>query len=194
VSVEHVAEGGGRRTTFRRKARGESLTTAAAAVRAELVRAIPEVVRRAAIREPAYCLVVAWSGAVLLPPVLGVGLERERLEWRAVGSEHGWAAPEFEHFAASPLDLDGADVVRVCERMRELLQRSTARGRLESLLRDVARDLNRLDWSKILPVTDDFVVFPSDVELVGLAGHLRAVLGAARVRKLTAAMGCPPPA
>lgn len=193
LSVEHVYEDGQRSMTFRRKALGESMKSVAAAVRAELVRAIPEAVQRAAIREPAYCLVVAWCGAFLLPPDLGVGLERERVAWRATGDQSVWAAPEFEHFETDALELDDPDVVRVCARMVELLHLSESSGALVATLRDVARDLNRLDWSKLLPVTDDFVVFPCDVELVGLAGHLRAVLGASRVKQLTAAMGSPPP-
>lgn len=193
LSVEWITPSGERRSVYRRKAKGETLETVGAALRKELVRAIPVAVERAALEEPAYCLVVAWTGASPSPPWLGLGLERERKGWRSQGDDSVWSAPEFENFCTPALSLeDDVEVRRIGQRYRELLDLSTKSPHHE-VYRAVARDLNGLEWSEILPVTEDFVVFPSDLELVGLAGHLRAVLGAKRARSLVANMGCPPP-
>ncbi|MBX3466267.1 MAG: hypothetical protein KF878_05140 [Planctomycetes bacterium] len=152
-------------------------------------------VKRAAIPEQAHCLVVAWCGATLLPPSLAVGLERERRTWRAESDDRVWAASEFENFETPALTLDDPDLLRRCARLRQLLNRAENASRaLVALYREVAVELNSRDWSDVLPVTSDFVVFPSDVELVGLAGHLRAVLGKDRLAALVSAMGCSPPA
>ncbi len=51
----------------------------------------------------------------------------------------------------------------------------------------VARELNRLDWHRILPVTDDFVVYPVDYEAGRYIDLIEAAVPAARVRRLRAA-------
>jgi hypothetical protein len=51
----------------------------------------------------------------------------------------------------------------------------------------VARALNRLDWHRILPVTNDFVVYPVDYEANRYVDLIEAAVPAARVRRLRAA-------
>lgn len=141
-----------------------------------LVAVVPEAVQRARITEPVYCLRIWYNGTdsfeEAVPHLLLVKdstrqkFLKEHSDNPILLSDYLWCADEatFEGLSDG-VSLPDADLLApykvwydyLCDReddeelqpFREMVQR-------------VSQKLNRLDWKKIIPVTDDFVVFPAD--------------------------------
>jgi hypothetical protein len=79
----------------------------------------------------------------------------------------------------SPADMyneTSVDLTAVADTARLLAQELTLRAELDRgrvLLCSVAAELNGHDWASVLPVTDDFVVYAVDMELVDLHRNMR---------------------
>jgi hypothetical protein len=83
------------------------------------------------------------------------------------------------------VDLDPvADTARLLHQELTLADADDLTGqqpgheRLRTLLCAVAADLNTHDWSQVMQTTDDFVVYPVDVEMVDLDRDMAACLPA----------------
>jgi hypothetical protein len=151
-------------------ASGETLESLTEQMRATLLKLIPDAVKRAKIRKPAYCLAIAYdTGNDELPPLLGVGLEEERAAWMAsqpkAARDMMWNPDEFKHYAKGPLDL--TDVPGLADDSQKLLQMVLMKEALwvpRRLLNEIAAELNERSWRGILPTTDDFIVYAVDVD------------------------------
>jgi hypothetical protein len=151
---------------YRRPPAGETLQTLGATVAGLLTERIPLVVAAAEIEEPAYCVTLSYGEESSLPEI-GVGLADE---------EAGlWEPAEFDYG-----DLDWADhadgtLTTAVALFDQEVGLAGEPGRIRELLIGVAQRLNELDWSTILPVTDDFVVCPVDDEGADTDENLSAV-------------------
>ncbi len=141
----------------------------------ELVTQVPAAVRELGIDEPAYCVALAYFPEDPLDIMVYVGAADERED----GSDI-W----------SPADM-GADTMpdlsAVADTMRLLAQELTLAEdweRARDLLCAVAAELNTQDWSQVLPVTDDFVVYAVDFELTDLDNNLPACVPEHRLAML----------
>ena len=147
----------------------------------KLIRLIPQAVASARIYEPVYCLALAYDPASdCLPPLLGLGLERERQAWIA---EHGrrardfiWNPAEFTHFDTPALTLDDADLEQVCERLNGEIEAKGTHEPARKLLTSVAAQLRTLDWGGKIDTTPDFVAYAVDLELAELSRNMKASL------------------
>jgi hypothetical protein len=174
--AEYDGAGALRRITYEGRpvyvAPRRSLEELVGEVKERLVEAIPEALAAVALPEPAYALALGFnksSSEELLPPQLGLGLESNRRHFAAERDRESiWNpilfpdAPEPSEF---PLDfpLDEGLEEAVLQLRALLLERDDV-GPVESLLVDVAKALNARDWSTVLPVTEDFIVYPVDYE------------------------------
>jgi hypothetical protein len=133
------------------------------------------------LKEPAYCLIVSFAGPgdELFPPLIGVGLERERralLEQKQSGRleaelhEVLWHVGDFEHYPRLQL----ADEALVKEANRSLLGSAAWKAACASFAR-VAATLRERKWA---PVTDDFVVAAIDFEGATQWAGLKRAAGA----------------
>lgn len=134
-----------------------------------LVEHIPKVVAAAAITEPAYCVALVYDAeGSILPPELGVGLERQRMQWIASkGNEvihYVWSSADYERFDDGTLQIDNRRVYDVSKALLRSLHVKGTENPAIMLLARVAAKLNQFDWSAWLPVTDDFVVIPLSLE------------------------------
>jgi hypothetical protein len=117
-----------------------------------------------------------------------VTIERERVQWGDEAPDLAWNPAEFELYAdrAPGLLLDGdPELLADCDELNQVFrdQEREIEG-TQAVCNAVAKRLNALDWHGRLPVTDDFLVFATDLELGELGDNLRAVLGGRRVRQL----------
>ena len=135
---------------------------------------IVAVVKDAHVCEPAYFLVVAYDGddpeLSIMP---GVGLDRERRDgdlsrkqrwakfgdWYNPANFENFETPEFGALTCRPT----AHVPTRAEGWRDLYV-------------ELARRLSLRDWSSDLPVTDDFVVYATDIHLEDLEANFRATV------------------
>ena len=125
----------------------------------------------------AYCLALAYDPGQFstLPPTLGLGL-KERL-----------GEPSYE--AWNPATMLQTELTR--DRFPELSsaadlldQGPLSEAHLRSLLNEAAVRLAGLDWTGVMPVTTDFIVYATDLELSHLVSNLRKVLGQERFAEL----------
>ena len=75
----------------------------------------------------------------------------------------------------TPYPIEDDETLEACERLQiEVGVRGNKPRHDFGLrsLRQVAKTLNKLDWSKVAPVTDDFIVYAYDQESLGMALHL----------------------
>lgn len=127
-----------------------------------LVSLIPDRVRELRIPVPVYSLMVEYyTSAVVGAPVPTLKLPSAAYMQR-VAEAHGKDAP---HYLWSPPELpDSPDIFACSLQNDELLAKVQAHANLVSrkMARAVALRLNDLDWTKIAPVCDGFVVVAAD--------------------------------
>ncbi len=164
-------------------------------VEERLLAAVPRAVERAAVNETAYCLVLAYDPSAPEPlPLLGVGLVRERDDLLASASEEPlpallWNPVAFSLYDIEALELDaddavGRDLESAWTALTTQMHRRGRGGDLGRLLSRVAWELSGRDWSTTLPVSDDFVIYATDLELSELSRNMAASLFPERLREL----------
>jgi hypothetical protein len=191
--LEKVWRGSGknRQLYFKRPPRNANLPSLERVIAAELPAEIRSIVRRCKVKDPVYCLALAYDGEGNgpLPPCLGIGLESERRRWRqeraAEAKVHIWNPAEFAHYEKPHTQLQNRRLLRMMELYQTLLEsKSASFSRAVKLLNQVAKQLATFDWSDSLNITDDFVVYCIDFELCTLSRNLRQSVPAERLGQL----------
>jgi hypothetical protein len=182
--VERIVRSGEREeVAYQRRKSGESLSALLKAANAALHSAIPEAMRRAAFPEPLYCLVLNFRSVTqYYPPYLLPGFARERDRQLAAGDLSQVWRPLPTSRQAWPLyPINDSSALEACARAEHAINTAEAWDQAERSLRALARDLHRLDWSALMPVTPDFVVYALNYEDDAMPA-LRASASAAQLR------------
>ncbi len=148
-----------------------------------VVEAVVSAFERVALDGPAYCLILSYAGPgnALFPPLVGIGLERDRrelLERKRAGElaaelhEVLWDPSDWEHYL--PIELPDAALVR--ETNRACSQDGTSKLASAAFER-IAGGLRARAWA---PVTEDFVVCAIDFDASNQAAALKKAAGAKR--------------
>ncbi|WP_204072268.1 hypothetical protein [Planotetraspora phitsanulokensis] len=170
--LEISAPGGPAQVKYERPPAGFTVESAWRTVREELLTQIPRSVRALAVDEPAYCVALVYEDPLDPADVLvNVGLERDRV--RLAGDsdpEDVWSPADMAH--ETPVDVRAVAGTARLLAQELTLSRSDRGG---ELLCEVARSLGAVDWSAILPITEDFVVYAVDLEMADLDRNMRAV-------------------
>ncbi len=155
-----------------------------------LPKTVIDLIAGAKIGDAAYCVVLAYGPddvGPILPPILGVGLEKERVAFRASHGERVkdllWNPAEFNNYDTPALALTEPELIRACDDYRAMLAQRSASQDARKLLCEVAAQLAAMDWTGRLNVTADFAVFAVDFEGTDLKKNLTASV-AAPLRKL----------
>jgi hypothetical protein len=157
------------RTTYRKREPGETARSITIDVEQRLFNIIPQLVADAKFKEPLYCLqFLYYHDNRNFPPRLFPGFESRRQRILETGEPKGiphyvwadiWHADEHEGQHDSPLAVTDADTLLACERLEMEIHMYGRYRHGAKVLRRIARVLNQLDWSKITPVTPDFIVY-----------------------------------
>lgn len=175
---------------YERPPAGFTFEAAREAVREDLVARIPRTVAAMEIDRPAYCVALAYSsepGGYLVY----VGLEEAREELLSTpdGAEWIWNAPDMEGGDDADLSSEVETTARLLFQELRLADADdpTARPgteRSRDLICEVAKELNSFDWSRVLPVTGDFVVYATDMELVDVERNMAYCVPPSRLADL----------
>ncbi len=143
---------------------------------------IPEIVAKANINEPIYCVVLAFDGENdVLPPMIGFGLEPERQRWmeehQGKAKEWIWNPAEFYHFEKPHTQFDDDALEESCSLLNDYLADRDSVLPAIKLLIEIARELNDITWPPTVKRTNDFVVYAVDLELASLRKNLKACIG-----------------
>jgi hypothetical protein len=153
-----------------------------------LVSLIPRRVQELAIPIPVYCLMIEYYSSSVAGDVVPT-LKLPSVAFRSrVQSARGKESP---HYFWSPPELPAcADIFTASLQDESLLAKVRAHSNLVSrkMARAVARRLNNLDWTRIAPVSDGFVVVAADATQTfgDLYGDIKASIGEARWNDLIA--------
>jgi hypothetical protein len=160
-------------TTYRRRPAGFTVDGRCRDLVAMLAERVPAAVAREQIGEPACCLALVYNGESCVP-LLGIGLESERQAWLASGdaTELMWNPAEFEHYDTDAVGLDDPGFRDSADLLDQELALKGELDRVRVVLLEAAHALNRYDWSRALPITADFIVYPVDYELADLDHNL----------------------
>ncbi|MDP2711310.1 MAG: hypothetical protein Q8O56_08825 [Solirubrobacteraceae bacterium] len=182
----------GTKTLYRAPDVGPPIAQLRRSVEDRLVELLPALLRDHVV-EPIYCLALHYQAEWPLPPNVAIGVERDRRAW--IQQIHDsemlrltvWNPAEFSSYAGEslggrPLSEIDVDLARTLDAIPENCAEAARQGRVT--LNRVARRLQKLDWRSICPVSDDFVVFAVDFELVDLEDNLRFSVPVALHRQL----------
>lgn len=139
-----------------------------------LVAEVPQAVKAASISEPVYCLRIWYNGTDSMNDAIPHLLLVKESTRQKFLKEHGddplilcdylWCADE----ATSDdygVGLPGAELLAPYKVWYDYLCDQDEDEELQpfrEMVQRVSKKLNQLDWKTIIPVTDDFVVFPAD--------------------------------
>jgi hypothetical protein len=162
------------RLLYQRRKPGETWASLTEAAKQKLVAEIPKVIAAAKLQEPLYCLNLYYflaKNGDYFPPELLLGFERDR-QWKMEKYPpdridgylwwYLWDGEEPEHVPYEPLEITDADTLAACEALEAEINMRLQSPIAERTLYQIARELNQLDWSKITPVTPDFIVYACD--------------------------------
>ena len=160
-------------------ASGETLDSLFQSMHKTLLDLIPKTVAKAKIKEPAYCLALAYDiGEGEIPPIIGVGLEKERQHWLTTQGKEAksvlWNPAEFSRYEDGTLDLDAPNLQYESEKLLQMVLMKEALHVPQKLLNTIAADLNKRNWKGILATTDDFIVYAIDLEGDDFRKNLKA--------------------
>jgi hypothetical protein len=160
---------------YERPPAGFDLEAACRAVEDTFLTLIPEAVARLVLDRPVACVALGYHRSDPLSFEIYPATAAERAALAAIDAEAAWSPADFD--AGTEVDLDQAGPVRLVWQELALLDaddRDAATGSQigRRLLCAVAARLNLRDWSHTLPVTDDFMVYAVDLELVDLQPNL----------------------
>jgi hypothetical protein len=172
---------GGEKVLYRARGTGPSTDKLLRRVEDRLVETLPVLVREHAGEEPIYCLVLHYHPERPLPPTIGLGLERDRqagidtIDDAETLKLTVWNPAEFSNYRDGTVHWDLAEIdPELARAMRAIPENDDGTAvRARATLNRAARRLLQLDWRSIAPVTDDFVVFAVDYELMDLMDNLR---------------------
>jgi hypothetical protein len=175
--------------------KGVTVKSLTEVVRRRLLEAIPKTVKAAGIKEPVYCVALAYDGEGndVLGPYLGIGLESEREQWRRQHGEqawlHIWNPAEFKHYEKphTQLGKDDQELTEASEWLNNALEDRDSKTPAIKLLVEVAAELEKLNWSRLLKVTPDFVVYAVDFELRDLRKNLKKIVAPGKLSEFKAA-------
>ena len=117
------------------------------------------------IKEPLYCLNIAFDYQYIMPPIIGFGTESERIEWKESYGKRSdgllWNTAEYAHTIDIEPNEEDAALFDLFNQETEMQEKSSAATKL---LVACAKRLKE-EWASLgIPSTDDFVVVVSDIE------------------------------
>jgi hypothetical protein len=172
--------------------KGVTVKSVKETIRNRLVTLVPEVVAAARIKEPIYCVALAYDGEDndVLPPVIGIGLESERQRWQAEHKKNLWQwiwnPAEFQHFEKPHTQIEDEALEEACDQLNSKLVEGNSSTPAIKLLVGVATELNNVSWPAKVHRTSDFVVYAVDFELGSLRNNLKTILAPERIAALKA--------
>jgi hypothetical protein len=137
-----------------------------AAMKQQLSDAVVAVLQDVACNEPAYCLALVYSADYyMLPPEIGLGLERERSAWVAAGQQDRiWSPEDWSPFAAANRLQDTPSLADLGRAIGDHLRSEGSEEPAIGLLVEVAKQLAGPSLEGVLDTTDNFVVCALSVE------------------------------
>lgn len=167
---------------FRRLEKKVNLRSLLTLAKEQLFHVVLNKVKALHVDEPVYCLAIAWSPGQFnsLPPNIVLGLDRERKEWISIHDQevkwYLWNPAEFSFWINQGQIFDDEELNNIFELINQECGRCDRWDDAVRMLNEVAKRLYKTDWQGILPVTSDFVVYATDLELGDFRETLKSTI------------------
>ena len=177
--IEQLNENGQRRLLYKKREKGQTFRSIRQAATQKLIESIVERLRAENIGDKLCCIDLFYqSGSSHFPPTIFLSRDADRQKLLASNN------PEAKYHIFNPglmgepwyLEITDPNALEICSQLEQEIQSAQKWEAATGILREVAAALSRFDWSNILNITPDFVVFAIDWELEG--DHLADVLKA----------------
>jgi hypothetical protein len=158
---------GRRHEVYRRPKQRETLPELFGVIRERLLAVVPRVIARTRPRSAAYAAMLVvdeeeWRHA--LPPSITIAFEDDRARLAVAYADRLasvlWSAPEHP----TEVTLTDARLEAACKRANQIVWQTNAHAKVFELVREVARELQAIDWASQREVTEDFVVYATRLE------------------------------
>ena len=122
-------------------------------------------VKEYSVKEPLYCLNIAFDYQCVMPPTIGFGTESQRQKWKETLGKRAndllWNTADYEHTVEIEAEQEDTALFELFNQETEMQEKSSAATKL---LVACAKRLKE-EWASLgIPSTDDFVVAVSDIE------------------------------
>jgi hypothetical protein len=168
LSIEKYYESGKKQLLYRKRDKGQTFKSIRDAATQKLFEAIVERLRAERISQKLCCIELSYRGGLsYFPPLIFIGRDDDRQRLLASGS------PEAKYHIFTPalmgepyyLEITDPGTLDICGQLEHEIQAGQKWDTAVGILRDVAAALTRFDWSGILDIATDFVVFAIDWEI-----------------------------
>ena len=117
------------------------------------------------VKEPLYCLNIAFDYQCVMPPTIGFGTESQRQKWKETLGKRAndllWNTADYEHTVEIEAEQEDTALFELFNQETEMQEKKSAATKL--LVACVKR--LKEEWTSLgIPSTDDFVVAVSDIE------------------------------
>ena len=122
-------------------------------------------VKEYSVKEPLYCLNIAFDYQCVMPPTIGFGTESQRQKWKETLRKRAndllWNTADYEHTVEIEAEQEDTALFELFNQETEMQEKESAATKL---LVACAKRLKE-EWASLgIPSTDDFVVAVSDIE------------------------------
>ncbi len=168
--IDHIREDGYQHTVYQRPKKGQTFQSIREAGTQKLIQAVVDTLRAANLREKIYSIQLSYKCiSHYFPPIIFPVPE----SYRQALLESEDPEAKFNIFTPLPesmsqlLEINDRVPLETCQLLEQEIQSMRSWDVGTALLRDVARALTHYDWTGILTVTPDFVVYAIDHEFEG---------------------------
>ncbi len=186
--IESFYEDGRKQIVYQKRKPGQTFTSIRTAALRKLVLAVVERLKAAGINEKLYCIELSYQGVLQhFPPAIIPGLESYRQGLVSSGKPD----KSYEIFAPVLqgedwfLEITDAETLEACQQLEQEIQAGEKWDTARQILRQLAAELTHYDWTGILDVTPDFIVFAIDHEMESdqLEGVLKGSASKEQIRE-----------
>lgn len=142
---------------------------------------VPQLVKKLKLRKQVFAIGLNYH-MYSVPPLVGIGLESDRQKWREKYSAKVLASveynpAEYRPYYEGPLEIKDEFINKRCRNFFDSYDDEPllSKKELRQLNVMIAIEMNKVDWSKILNITDDFIVYATDFENVDLRKNLAEI-------------------
>jgi hypothetical protein len=175
--IESLYQDGRRQTIYQKRKLGQTFSSIRDEALKKMVSAVVERLKAADIKEKLYCIELSYQAVLRhFPPFLVPGLE----SYRQSLIKSGKPGKSYEIFAPVLqgkdwfFEITDPETLETCQQLEQEIQAGEKWNAARQILRQLAAELTHYDWTGILDVTPDFIVFAIDHEMEG--DQLEAVL------------------
>lgn len=170
--IRRLFPNGSEETIYQRLTKKENVKNLLSTVEHKLIEIVLQLVGGLNISEKVYCLALVYASDMVLPPAIAIGLERDRSSWldqvtdtKSDSSlEAIWSPEDFFYYNQASLEISDEEFIAMCTLLNQQLQIKGKMNLANNLLNKVAAKLMEVDWSTLLNITSDFIVYATDFE------------------------------